>query len=547
MNGNGSSEGEGERQRAGGRGSQGEGERQRVGGRGSEGEPPIETTLRDGTAVVVRMVEASDKEALAEGVARLSTRSRYLRFHTGVETLSEEQLRYLTDVDQQDHVAWVALTREGDDEVGIGVGRFVRLGDEPDVAEAAITVLDEYQGRGLGTLLLGVLAAAARRRGVRTFRAYVLGENVAMLKLFDALGADRTLEEPGVYRVDLAVPETLEGLTDTPVGRVIRAVTGHRLPRMRTTAPPVWVGEEAERPLLGDWLDKMLERTMRSNGGRGTSWTQPETNTMTAIQMTYRNRRRAAQVGLVARGVLYVVIGVLALQIAFSGGSSEQASQQGALQTIAKGPFGAALVALVGVGLAGYAIWRASQFLTEKGDEDSQAKDWVKRASYLVRALIHAALSYLAFRIAFGSGGGGGGSSQTLTARLMSVTGGRILVGLVGLIIIGAACHQAYQAFSNNFMDELETYRLSPSARTWVRRIGVAGHMGRAVVFGLIGLFLIRAAVEFNANEAVGLDGALQRLAQQPAGPWLLALTALGLFAFGVYSIVRGRYVDVSE
>ena len=269
---------------------------------------------------------------------------------------------------------------------------------------------------------------------------------------------------------------------------------------------------------------------------------------MTAIQMTYRNRRRAAQVGLVARGVLYAIIGVLALQIAFGAGSGEQASQQGALQTIAQAPFGAVLVALVGVGLAGYAIWRASQFFTEKGDEDSQAKDWVKRASYLVRALIHAALSYLAFRIAFGSGGGGGGgSSQTLTARLMSVTGGRILVGLVGLIMIGAACHQAYQAFSDNFMEELLTYRMSLSARTWVRRIGVAGHLGRAVVFGLVGLFLIRAAVEFNPNEAVGLDGALQTLAQQPAGPWLLALTALGLFAFGVYSIVRGRYVDVSE
>jgi hypothetical protein len=129
----------------------------------------------------------------------------------------------------------------------------------------------------------------------------------------------------------------------------------------------------------------------------------------------------------------------------------------------------------------------------------------------------------------------------------MSVTGGRFLVGLVGLIIIAVACHQAYQAFSQDFMDELQTYRMSPSARTWARRIGMAGYLGRAVVFGLIGVFLIRAAVEFDPKEAVGLDGALQTLARQPTGPWLLALTALGLFAFGVYSIVRGRYVEVSE
>ncbi|HSK96894.1 MAG TPA: DUF1206 domain-containing protein [Euzebyales bacterium] len=270
---------------------------------------------------------------------------------------------------------------------------------------------------------------------------------------------------------------------------------------------------------------------------------------MTAISMTIRNRRRAAQAGLVARGVLYAIVGVLALQIAFGGGSGEQASQQGALRTIAQGPFGAFLVGLVGVGLAGYALWRLTQFFTEKGKEDSDTKDWVKRASFIVRALIYAALSVLAFSIAFGSGGGGGGSSsQDLTARIMrDMPAGRFLVGLVGLIIIGVAIYQAYQAFSKDFMDEMQTGQMTPTTRTWVRRIGVLGHAARAVVFGLLGLFVIRAAVEFDPNEAVGLDGALQALAQQPAGPWLLALTALGLFAYGVYSIVRGRYVDVSE
>ena len=173
------------------------------------------------------------------------------------------------------------------------------------------------------------------------------------------------------------------------------------------------------------------------------------------------------------------------------------------------------------------------------------------RASFVVRALIYAALSYLAFSIAFGSGGGGGGgggSQQGVTASIMrDVPAGRFLVGLVGLIVIGVACYQAYQAFSKDFMDELQTQQMNRRIRTWVRRIGVLGHSARAVVFGLLGVFIIRAAVQFDANEAVGLDGALQRLAQQPTGPWLLALLAFGLFAYGVYSIVRGRYVDVSE
>jgi hypothetical protein len=268
---------------------------------------------------------------------------------------------------------------------------------------------------------------------------------------------------------------------------------------------------------------------------------------MTAIELTYRNRRRAAQVGLIARGVLYLMIGILALQIAFGGAGSGQASQQGALQTIAQGPFGTVLVALVGLGLAGYAGWRVSQFFTEKGDEDSRAKEWITRVSYLVRAVIYAGLSFLALRIAFGDSSGGGGGSQALTARVMALPAGRILVGLVGLIIVGVAGYQAYQAYTKDFMEELQTEQMNPQARRWVRRIGVLGHSGRAVVFAVVGWFVIIAAVRFDPQQAVGLDGALQRLAQQAAGPWLLALTALGLFAYGVFAIVRARYVDVSE
>lgn len=235
-------------------------------------EEPIEATLRDGTPVIIRMVEADDKDAIAETVHRLSARSRYLRFHSGTEVLTPRQLAYLTEVDQQDHVAWVALTSEDDRQAAIGVARFVRIAAEPEVAEAAVTVLDDYQGRGLGTMLFGVLASAAHRRGVRVFRSYVLGENTDMLALFDTLGATRRPADPGVYQIDLEVPHALGGLTETAAGKVFRAVTGHRLPRMRTTAPPVWTSSarrgEDEAPMLRDWLDQMLDRTVRSSSRR---------------------------------------------------------------------------------------------------------------------------------------------------------------------------------------------------------------------------------------------------------------------------------------
>lgn len=271
---------------------------------------------------------------------------------------------------------------------------------------------------------------------------------------------------------------------------------------------------------------------------------------MSAINLTRDDRRRAAQAGLLARGVLYVIVGALALQIAFgNGGGGAQASQQGALQKVAGQPFGTVLVALLGLGLLGYALWRLSQFFTERGGQDGAAQQWIRRASYIVRALIYAALSVFAFSLAFGNrrGGSGGDAQQSLTARVMSWPGGRIMVGLTGLVIIGVALYQAYQAYSDDFMDELRTEQMTPQARRWVERVGKAGHSARALVFSLIGIFVIRAAIQFDPQESVGLDGALQTLAQQPAGPWLLGLTALGLLLYGVYSIVRARYVDVSE
>lgn len=264
------------------------------------------------------------------------------------------------------------------------------------------------------------------------------------------------------------------------------------------------------------------------------------------INLPVNKRRRLAQVGLTARGALYCLVGLLALRIAFGGGGG-QASQSGALQTLGQQPFGTVLVALVGLGLIAYALWRFAQFFTEKGSEDSDTENAVMRTSYIVRGVIYVALAFTAFKTAFGSGGGGSGS-QGITASVMKdVPGGVVLVGLVGLIIIGVACYQGYQAFSDDFMEELRQGEMDQRLRTWTRRIGVAGHSARAVVYTLIGIFVIRAAVQFDPKEAKGLDGALQELSQQSYGPWLLVLVALGLFLFGIYTLVRARYVDVSE
>ena len=195
--------------------------------------------LRNGVPILLRQIRPEDRSRLAEGMRWLSPASRYLRFHEVLEDLSDEQLDYLTDVDHVDHEAIVALDPADPDVPGIGVARYIREPREPTVAEAAVTVADDYQATGAGTLLLGALAARARANGIEVFRNYVLDGNTQMLEVFDHLGADRQLETDGLWRVDLAVPEEEAQLPDSPAGRAfVEIARGER--RLASLFPPVW-------------------------------------------------------------------------------------------------------------------------------------------------------------------------------------------------------------------------------------------------------------------------------------------------------------------
>ncbi|MCC6552975.1 MAG: GNAT family N-acetyltransferase [Polyangiaceae bacterium] len=193
-----------------------------------------EVELPDGGRILLRMMRPEDRAELRRQFSRLSPGSRFRRFLTVSPELSEDALRYLTDVDGQDHVAIVATADSLDlkAEVGLGVGRFVRLRDEPDVAEAAVTVIDEAQGRGIGRRLLEALTEAALERGIRCFRGVVLAENEPMRRILDDAGA-RVREDDGaslVFDVDLtprsgaspADESPLSGDRDHPLWRLLR-------------------------------------------------------------------------------------------------------------------------------------------------------------------------------------------------------------------------------------------------------------------------------------------------------------------------------------
>jgi RimJ/RimL family protein N-acetyltransferase len=196
-------------------------------GEGNELDPPqgeIEVELRDGSFALVRPVSPADKEAIRTAFARLSDETRYLRFLAPVQSLSESQLRYLTEVDHHDHEALVAYDREGRN--GVGVARFVRKEDDPAAAEAAVVVDDEWQGRGLGTAMCRLLIERAREEGVARFESTLFADNRRMLHVIESLGPAEVVASAGAtLTVVVEIPP--EGMGEH-IREVLRATAGGR-------------------------------------------------------------------------------------------------------------------------------------------------------------------------------------------------------------------------------------------------------------------------------------------------------------------------------
>lgn len=250
-----------------------------------------------------------------------------------------------------------------------------------------------------------------------------------------------------------------------------------------------------------------------------------------------------ARAGYAAKGFVYIIIGALAVQVAIGSGG-RTTGPTGALDSIANAPFGQVLLYLVALGLFGYAIWRLVQAWVDPENEGSDAKGIVKRIGYAVSGIIYGAFGVEAVRIAMGSSGGSsdGSQAQDWTARLMAQPFGIWLVGIVGVIIIGTGLYQFYRAYSAKFRTKLKLHEMNREEEKWATRAGRIGFAARGVVYLTIGSFLITAAIQSNPEQAGGIGEALQTLAQQPYGPWLLGLVAMGLAAYGFFAIVLARY-----
>jgi hypothetical protein len=246
-----------------------------------------------------------------------------------------------------------------------------------------------------------------------------------------------------------------------------------------------------------------------------------------------------SRVGFIARAVIYAIIGILALKLALGHGG-KLTNQQGALHTVVQQPFGKLLLTLVAIGLGGYSLWRLVRAAIGHGPEGSDSG--FDRVAALASGIAYGAMCILAVEILLGAGGGSAATPKKAAAGVFGWPAGAWIVGIAGAVMIGVALYQGYRGITKKFLDDSKTEEMGPRVKEWISRLGTVGHLARMVVFGLVGIFLIKAAVDYNPSKAVGLDGALAKIVHRSYGPLLLGIVAAGLIAFALYSLSDARY-----
>jgi hypothetical protein len=250
-----------------------------------------------------------------------------------------------------------------------------------------------------------------------------------------------------------------------------------------------------------------------------------------------------ARGGFVCYGVIHLLFAWLALQVAF-GHSKKEGDQNGALQSLAGNSFGKVLLVIIAVGMVGLAIWQAFEAIVgESGPRNTQAI--AERVVSGVRAVVYVWMAYLAFKIVTGKNSSSANSSESKSSSVMNASGGRWLIGLVGLVVLGIGVGLAIYGLKKKFEEHLKTEQMSKAVRKSTRRLGMAGYLAKGVAYGIVGVLVVAAAVTFEPDKARGLDAALKTLASHAYGPWLLALIAVGFAAFGVYCFSQAKYRKV--
>jgi Domain of Unknown Function (DUF1206) len=248
-----------------------------------------------------------------------------------------------------------------------------------------------------------------------------------------------------------------------------------------------------------------------------------------------------ARAGLAARGVIYVIIGWIAVEVAFHH-SGQQADKTGALHAIGATPVGGVLLWLLVIGFAGLALWQVTAAVY--GSPGAGGHKAGERVAAVARAAIYAVIACGVLRYALGMGGPQSSDKESvdMTATLMKYPGGKLLVIVTGLAFIGGGIYLAYQAWREKFRRGLAFGQTRTGIRRVVEWLGKFGGMTRGAVFVTVGIFLVVAAAESKPQQAKGIDSSLRALAATPLGPWLLVLVAIGLIMFGLFSCCQAKW-----
>jgi hypothetical protein len=253
----------------------------------------------------------------------------------------------------------------------------------------------------------------------------------------------------------------------------------------------------------------------------------------------------AVRAGFVARGVVYGMIGALALALALGATGGSATNQQGALALLSGEPLGGLAVGVLAVGLLAYAVWQIGQAVLGRGLEDADRKPPAERIGQLGVGVVYLGLFVVAVKVLFGDPSNESGNQRRAAGDVLGWPGGPWIVGLAGVVFVGVCLYMAYDGLTTSFVDEMKTHEMTPKLRDVLDVLGRVGLASRAVVFALVGYFLIRTAIDFDPAKAIGLDGALEKLAQQPYGSWLLGVVAIGLIIFAASSLAEARYREL--
>jgi hypothetical protein len=253
--------------------------------------------------------------------------------------------------------------------------------------------------------------------------------------------------------------------------------------------------------------------------------------------------RLLVRAGFLARALTYGVIGGVAVALALGAGASARSTnQQGALSLIAHAPLGRVVVAISALGLLGYALWKLSLAILGRGPEGAQGRKPFDRVANLGGAAVYAGFFLVAARVLLGDSGDQSAQQRRDAAGVLGWPGGRVLVAVAGIALVAISGHQAFSAWRGDFARENKTGQMSPGERDTFLIIGRVGLTARAIVFALVGYFLVRTAIDFKPSKGLGLDGTLAQVHAQPFGSVLLALAAAGLLIFAGFSVFEARY-----